>query len=65
MTRKALKTFVDNHFKVQLTELQALEGICACRGEQLDNSATYDQEKLIDWLVVTLPILRTAKPFLQ
>ena len=40
-----------------------MEGINYTRGKQLERSSYFDRERLIDWLMIELPILQNAKYF--
>ena len=41
-----------------MSYLQATEAILFCRGSALDNSENYQEDKLIQWLLVNLPTMR-------
>ncbi len=40
-----------------------MEGINFSRGKQLEKSSYFDRDRLIDWLMIELPILKNAKYF--
>jgi hypothetical protein len=65
LNREDLKTFVESKFGFRLSEQQAVEGIVFCRGRLMERSSFFEREKLIDWLFLTLPILKTQKLHLE
>ena len=50
MSREAIIEFVAQEYGVVMTMLSATDAILFCRGPQLDNSETYNEDKLIHWL---------------
>jgi len=44
-------------YKLTLSILTSIEGIHYCRGKMMEKSTTFDRERLIDWIVIELPIL--------
>ena len=58
LTRGNLIEFVAQEYGVSMTMLSATDAILFCRGPQLDQSETYNEDKLIHWLQITLPGMR-------
>jgi len=48
------------HMNLEMSYLQATEAILYCRGAQLDESKEFDFEKLLQWLVINIKVLRQA-----
>lgn len=61
MSREALIEFVAQEYGVVMTMLSATDAILFCRGPQLDNSETYNEDKLIHWLQASLPGMRRVE----
>ena len=56
--RDDLKRFFAEFYKhLHVTELTAIEGIHFARGSLMEKSATFNREKLLDWLAMQIPIL--------
>ena len=58
MTRESLIDFASLEFGLVMTMLTATDAILFCRGPSLDYSDTYQEDKLIQWMIVNLPTLR-------
>jgi hypothetical protein len=58
LTRADLIEFAESEYNVVITMLSATDGILYCRGPQLDQSETYNEDKLIHWLSASLPGMR-------
>lgn len=50
MNREGLIEFAEQEYGVAMTMLSATDAILFCRGPKLDNSESYNEEKLITWL---------------
>lgn len=57
-SREDLKTLLQSKFGLKLTEQQAVEGIVFCRGRHMEKSSFFERSKLVDWLVLQIPILK-------
>eukprot|EP00347_Sterkiella_histriomuscorum_P019877 403339970 len=67
ITRESLVDFISSEYGFNMSQMQATDAILFCRGPGLDNSAVYQEEKLVSWLENILPTLRKIqdrfKPF--
>lgn len=58
MTRADLIEFAESEYNLVITMLSATDAILFCRGPQLDQSETYNEDKLVHWLSASLPGMR-------
>lgn len=56
-SRSDIRLFVKQVFGLDLTDLQAVEGVHFCRGREMEKSKNFDKSRLIQWLTLQVPIL--------